>query len=157
MDEIWGNLLDRSPTMWNYCKVEQTECTKQAGTGVGVWSQQRRHGESLGWLGKHITTKSSLLRHHLLNLKVLSTSKALKRYTSQSSTSMTNCCDLMLKPKLNICMMNCDDYLRRFKETLTNWHLNFNCKKWLSMTCSNNKIWTLIFVKKIAHLTGMCT
>ena len=37
-----------------------------------------------------------------------------------SLASMTNCFALMFKQKLDICMMNCDDRLRRFNETLTN-------------------------------------
>ena len=89
-----------------------------------------------------------------LNLKVLLTSKALKLYTILSSTSTTNCLASMFKRKLNKCMINCDDLLRRFSETLTNWHwmssIIKSCihDKWLCMTCSNNKVWTLIFVKK---------
>ena len=49
-----------------------------------------------------------------------------------------------------------------FQRNVNNLKLNVKCKnscihgKWLYMTCSNNKVWTLIFVKKIAHLTGMC-
>ena len=31
------------------------------------------------------------------------------------------------------------------------------CRKWLYMTCLNNKVWTLIFVKKIVHLIGLRT
>ena len=107
--------------MWSHYKVEQTECAKQAGTRAGVWSQWRHHLESLGQSGEHTTTKSNLSRH-LLNLKVLPTSKALKLYTIMSLTSMTSCFALMLKRKLNKCMMKCDDHLRRFNETLTNWH-----------------------------------
>ena len=61
----------------------------------------------------------SLLRH-LLNLKLLPTSKALKLYTSLSSTSRTNCFAPMFKRKLDRCTMNCDDHLRCFSETLTN-------------------------------------
>jgi hypothetical protein len=58
---------------------------------------------------------------------------------------------------------NRDDCLRRFNETLTNWHWMSSvkksciCGKCLYITCSNNETWTLIFVKKIAHLTKMCT
>ena len=37
-----------------------------------------------------------------------------------SLTSTTNCFALMFKQKLDICMMNCDDHLRCFSETLTN-------------------------------------
>ena len=63
----------------------------------------------------------------------------------------------------HICMMNIDERLRRFSITLTNWHwmssLRNTCilGKWLDMTCSNNKVWTLVFVKKIAHLIEMRT
>ena len=53
-------------------------------------------------------------------LKVLPTSKALKLYTTLSSTSMTNCFVMMFKRELDKCMMNCDHHLRCFIETLTN-------------------------------------
>ena len=66
-------------------------------------------------------TKSSLLRH-LLNLKVLPTSKALKLYTTLSETLTTNCFAPMFKRKLDKWMMNCDNCLRHFSETLTNRH-----------------------------------
>ena len=66
-------------------------------------------------------TKSSLLRH-LPNMKVLPTSKALKLYTTLSSTSTTSCFALMFKRKLDIFMMNCNDRWRHFSETLTNKH-----------------------------------
>ena len=49
----------------------------------------------------------------LLNLKMLPTSKALKLYTTLSSTSTTNCFAPRFKRKLDKCMMNCDDHLRR--------------------------------------------
>ena len=106
--------------------------------------------------------KSSLTRRWL-NLKVLLTSKALKLYTTLSLTLMTDCFAPMCKRKLDKCMMNCDDRLRCFSEMLTNWHWMSSKKiacirgKWLCMTCSKNKVWTLIFVKKFAHLSGMCT
>jgi hypothetical protein len=51
-------------------------------------------------------------------------------------------------------MMNYNDHLRRYNETSTNRHLMSSIKKscihdkQLCMTCSNNKIWTLIFVKR---------
>ena len=67
------------------------------------------------------------------------------------------------KRKLDRCMMNYDNHLRRFNETLTNWQWMSSVKnpcihnKLLCMTCSNNKIWTMIFVKNFAHLIGMCT
>ena len=162
MDETWGNLLDRSLAMWNHYKVEQTKHVKQAGTWVGVWSHWKHHPESRGQLGEHTATKSNLSRH-LLNLKVLPTSKALKLYTTMSSSLTTNCFALLFKWKLNKCMMNCDDQLRCFSEILTNWHwisiVRNSCirGKWLCMTCSNNKVQTLFFVKKIVHLTGMHT
>ena len=47
--------------MWNHCKVEQAKRTKQAGVGIGVWSQGRHHPESLGQSGEHIVT-AHLLR-----------------------------------------------------------------------------------------------
>ena len=46
--------------------------------------------------------------------------KALKLYTTLSLTSSTKCFAPMFKRKLDICMMNCDNHLRRFNETLTN-------------------------------------
>ena len=49
-------------------------------------------------------------------------SKALKLYITLSSTSTTNCFALMFKWKLDRCMMNCDNHLRCFSETLTNQH-----------------------------------
>ena len=148
--------------MWNHCKVEQAERAEQACVGAGVWSQWRCHPESLGQSGEHTATKSCLSRH-LLILKVLPTSKALKLYTTMSSTSMTNCFAPMFKWKLDKCMMNCDNYLRHFSETLTNWHWMSRVKKscirdkWLCMTCSDNKVWIPICVKRTAHLTGMRT
>jgi hypothetical protein len=100
------------------------------------------------------------IQTHLLNLKVLPTSKALKLYMALSLTSTTNCFASMLKQKLEKCMMNCNDRLRRFNETLTNRHSmpsiknSCTCDKWLCMTCSIRKVWTLIFVKKIRHWNG---
>ena len=95
--------------------------------------------------------------------EIASTSKALKLSTTMSLTSTTNCFAPMFKRKLDKCMINCYDRLRRFSETLTTWHWMSSVKKscirgkWLCMTCSNNETWTLIFVKKIAHLTRMRT
>ena len=63
--------------------------------------------------------KSSLSRH-LLNLKVLQTSKALNLYTALSSTLTTNYFALIFKWKLDKCMMKCNDCLRHFSKTLTN-------------------------------------
>ena len=97
--------------------------------------------------------KSSLSRH-LLNLKVLLTLRALKLYTSLSSTSTTNCFTPMFKRKLDRHMMNCDNRLRCLSETLTNWHWMLSVKNssirdtWLYMTCSDNKIWTMSFLRK---------
>ena len=76
-----------------------------------------------------LMTKSNLSRH-LLNLIVLQTSKVLKLYTTLSSTSTTNCFAPMFKRKLNKYMTNCNDCLRRFNETLTNWHW-IKCKKFI--------------------------
>ena len=121
-----------------------------------VWDNQEN------MLQRIICCKS--LSRHLLNLKMLPTSKPLKLYTTLFLTSTTNCFASVFKRKLpNICMMNCDDRLRRFNGTLTNYHWMSSvkksciCGKWLYITCSNNKIWTLIFVKKIAHLIRMRT
>ena len=55
-----------------------------------------------------------------MNLKVPPTSKALKLYIALSSTLMANCFVMMFKQKLDKCVMNCDDHLRCFLETLTN-------------------------------------
>ena len=80
--------------------------------------------------------KSSLSRH-LLNPKVPSTSKALKLYTTSSSASTTDCFAPVFKRKLNRCMMNCDDRLRRSNKTSTNRHWMSSVKnsrihaKWL--------------------------
>ena len=60
------------------------------------------------------------LSRHLPNRKVLLTSKTLKLYTTLSLTSTTNCFSSMFKRKLNRCMMNSDNRLRRFNESLTN-------------------------------------
>ena len=120
-DETWANPLHQTSTMWNHCNVEKTKCTKQAGTRARVWSQWRHHPESLGQSWEHTATNSNLLRH-LLNLKVLLTSKAFKFYTTLSSTSTTNCFAPMFKHNMNRHMMNCNNCLRRFIETLTNWH-----------------------------------
>ena len=68
------------------------------------------------------------LSRHLLNMKVLLTSKALKLYTTLSSTSLTNCFAPMFKWKLHKCMMNCDDRLRCFNETLPKLTLNVKRK-----------------------------
>ena len=112
--------------MWNHCKVEQVERIEQACTKAGVWSQWRSHLESLGESGEHTAPKSNLSRH-LWKLEVLPTSKALKLYTTLSSTLTTNCFAPMFKQKLDICMMNRDDRLRRFS-----WNVNkltFNVKQ----------------------------
>jgi hypothetical protein len=107
----------------------------------------------------HLLMMKSSLSKHLLNMKVLPTSKALKLYTTLSLTSMTNCFASMFKRKLDRCMMNRDNRLRRFNKMLTNRHWMSSVKnsyirgKWLCMTCSNSKIWTLIFVKKNCALT----
>ena len=84
-------------------------------------------------------------------------------YRALSSTLTTNCFASMFKRKSDKCMMNRDDHLRHFSETLTNRHQmsivknSCICDKWLCMTCSNNRIRTMIYVKKIAHLTEVCT
>ena len=67
----------------------------------------------------HLSMTKSSLSRHLVNLKVLPTSTALKLYTSLS-TSKTNCFAQMFKRKLDICMKNCDDRLKRFSKTFTN-------------------------------------
>ena len=90
--------------------------------------------------------------------------ETLKLYTTMYSIDIKDqlLCS-MFKRKLDTCMMNCNEHLKRFSETLTNWHWMSSVKnscthgKWLSMTCSNNKVWTLNFVKEFAHLTGMRT
>ena len=108
------------------------------------------------------TWPKSNLSRLWLDLKVLQTSKVLKLYTTLSATSTTNRFAPTFKWKLDRCTMNCDDHLRHFNKTSTNWHW-MSCEKnacirdkGFCMTCSNNKVWTLIFVKKIAHLTGGC-
>ena len=116
--------------MWNHCKVEQVERAEQACIVAGVWSQWRRHLISLGQLREHIAIKSNLSRH-LLNLKVLPTSKALKFYIALSSTSTTNCFALMFKRKLDRFMMKCDNRLGRFSEALIKWHSMSSIKKFM--------------------------
>ena len=64
-------------------------------------------------------TKSNLLKQ-VLNLKVLPTSKALKLYTTLSSTLMADCFALMFKRMLDKFMKNCDVRLSCSSETLTN-------------------------------------
>ena len=116
-----------------------------------VWDNRENILQRIRW------TRSNLLRH-LLNLKVLPTSKDLKLYTTLSFTLTINCFAPMFKRKLNKCMMSCDDRLRHSSETLTNWHLISSMKnscirdKWLCMTCSNNNLWTPILVKKNSTL-----
>ena len=68
----------------------------------------------------HLSMTKSSLSRHLLNLKMLPTSKALKLYTTLSATSTSNCFAPMFKWKLDKCMMNCDNCVKRFSETLTN-------------------------------------
>ena len=46
--------------------------------------------------------------------------KGFELYIALSSTSTMNCFASMFKRKLDMCMMNCDDCLRRFNETSTN-------------------------------------
>ena len=53
-----------------------------------------------------------------VEFEVLPTSKALKLYATLSSTSTTNCFAMMFKWKLNNCMINCIDCLRRYNGTL---------------------------------------
>ena len=127
------------------------------------WSMRQEYEVSEGTIQKSslLMMKSSLLRH-LLNSKVLLTSMVLKLYTALSSTSTTNYFAMMLKQKLDRCVMKCNDRLRHFCKMLINWHWMASLKnswihgKWLCMTCSNNKIWTLTFVKKISALKLGC-
>lgn len=77
----------------------------------------------------HLSMTKSSLSRHLVNLKVLPTSKALKLYTSLSSTSKTNRFAPMFKQKLNICMMNYDDRLRPFQQNIYKLTLNVKRKK----------------------------
>lgn len=103
------------------------------------------------------------LLSNLLNLKVLPACKGFEALHNLSSTSTTNCFAPMLKRKLDRYMMQCDDHLRCFSEMLRNWHWMSSVQnsciygKWLCITWSNNEVWTISFVKKIAHLTGMHT
>ena len=66
-----------------------------------------------------IDDKIQLIKTFVVS-EVLPTSKALRLYTTLSSTLMTNCFAPILKRKPDTCMMNCDGHLRRFSETLTN-------------------------------------
>ena len=58
---------------------------------------------------EHLSMMKSSLSRHLLNRKLLPTSKALKLYTTLSLTSTANCFASMFKRKQDKCMMNCDD------------------------------------------------
>ena len=83
-----------------------------------------------GTIGRTYCNEFNLVRQ-LLNLKVLPTSKALKLYTTLSSTSMTNCFAMMFKQKLDKCMMICDDCLRRFNENVITLAFNIKHKKFM--------------------------
>ena len=65
--------------------------------------------------------------------------KALKLYTTLSTISTTNCFAPMFKRKLDKCLMNCNDRLRRFSETLTNWHWMSSVK--IHAFATNNFAW----------------
>ena len=102
--------------------------------------------------------KSSLSRH-LLNLKVLPTSKILKLYMSLSSILMTNSFAPMFKQKLDGCMMMiCDNCLRRFNKILTHWCWMSSVKKFMhswQMTLHDmSKQWSMnpVFFQKKVHL-----
>ena len=71
-------------------------------------------------LKNHLSMKKSSLSRCLLKLKVQPTSKILKLYTTISLTLTTNCFTLMFKWKLDKCIMNSDNHLRRFGESLYN-------------------------------------
>ena len=94
----------------------------------------------------HLSMMKSSLSRHLLNMKVLPTSKALKLYKTLSLTSTTNCFVAMFKRKLDIRMMNCDNRLRHFNETLTNYYLKSSVRtscitsNHSTLTCLKNKV-----------------
>ena len=90
--------------------------------------------------------KSSLSRH-LLNLKVLPTSKILKLYMPLSSTSMTNSFAPTFKQKLDgWMMMNCDNHLRRFNKILTHWHWMSSVKE-IHAFVANDSAWHVQSIK----------
>ena len=84
----------------------------------GRWS----FGNNANWRRTTYRCWNPTYRNIYVNLKVLPISKVMKLYTTLSSSSTINCFASMFKRKLVIFMMNCDDRLRRFNETLTNWH-----------------------------------
>ena len=133
---------------------EQAEWAEQAGAGAGVWSQWRCHPESYGNDANWRTTyrwRNPTYRDICWIWKCY----RLQRLWSSTIVDIDDqllCSDV--QTELDRCMMNCDDCLRHYKGTLANWQWMSSIKnscihgKWLYMTCSNNKIRTLIFVKK---------
>ena len=67
----------------------------------------------------HLSMTKSNLSRHLVNLKVLPTSKALKLYiTVLNIKDQLLCSDVQTEE--DICMMNCNDHLRHSSKTFTN-------------------------------------
>ena len=148
--------------MWNHYKVEQTKHTKQAGIKAGVWSRWRHHPKSMGQIGRTYCNEIQLIETF-----VESDSATDFKGFEALHNNVVNIDDQLLCSNVQTEVEQMYDELRRFFETFQ-WNinkltLNFYykysciCGKWLYMTCSNNKVWTLFFVKKIAHLTRMLT
>ena len=66
-------------------------------------------------------------------MKVLPTSKALKLYTTLSSTPTTDCFASMFERKLDRCMMNCDDRFETFYWNINKLTLNVKCEKFMHL------------------------
>ena len=128
-------------------------------THIAFYRPSEPMNYNMKWNMRQPAWSKSNLSWHLLNLKVLPTSKALKLYMAVSSTSTTNCFAPMFKQKAG----QMYDELWCSSETLANGHwmssVQNSCirRKRLCMTCSNNKVRTLPFVEKSAHLTRMRT
>ena len=136
------------PNMWNHCKVEQAKHAKQAGVEAGIWSQWRCH--------PRIQPIETFVEFE--------NATNFKCFESQHNTVL-DMDNLLLSSDVQMEVGQMYDELRRlfetFQQNVNKLTLNVNIKnscirsKWLCMACSNNKLWTLIFVKKIAHLTRM--
>ena len=156
-------MLDRSPTMWNHCKVEQAKRAEQAGSIR--WCKQWRilwcYDEDVDEVLEMMWFKEEpLINNEIQPIKTFGDLKRLQ--------SSTHHCPQHIRP---IALLRCSNGNWRYvwwtamivRDVSTNWHWMSSIKnscirgKWLCMTCSNKKVWTLIFVKKIAHLTRMRT
>ena len=143
--------------MWNHCKVEQAKCAEQAGSVR--WCKQWRilccYDEDVDEVLEMMWSKEEP--------PIDDEIQATKTFGEFESVI-----DFKGFEALHIIVLNIKDQLlcsdvqtevghriRRFNKTFTNWHwmsiVKTSCihGKWLGMTCSNNKVWTLILVKKL--------